>query len=207
MTLRDLEIGKSARITAVGGGGALRQHFLDMGMIPGEKITLVKYAPMGDPMELRIHDYELTLRLEDAEKIQIQTCGGGEDEPWEEGNASDVEAALKKNKKKQKNHPGLGEETVASHDYKSQHKGGLKGKLTFALVGNQNCGKTTLFNQLTGANQHVGRKTVCSSDGNFSVCCGIYSSRRRLYHRLCTWNALVFLLYLASLCGIYRKGE
>lgn len=156
MTLRDLEIGKSARITAVGGGGALRQHFLDMGMIPGEKITLVKYAPMGDPMELRIHDYELTLRLEDAEKIQIQTCGGGEDEPREEGNASDVEAALKKNKKKQKNHPGLGEETVASHDYKSQHKGGLKGKLTFALVGNQNCGKTTLFNQLTGANQHVG---------------------------------------------------
>jgi len=144
MTLRDLELGKSAVITAVGGEGALRQHFLDMGVIPGAEVTLMKYAPMGDPMELRIHGYELTLRLADAGNIQVEPLSA----PSEE-----VGPALQKVHDSE--HPGLGEggryHTKAGED--PLPKGSL---LTFALAGNQNCGKTTLFNQLTGANQHVG---------------------------------------------------
>lgn len=144
MTLRDLAIGKSAVITTVGGEGSLRQHFLDMGIIPGAEVTLMKYAPMGDPMELRIHGYELTLRLADAEKIDIEET----ELPRE---AEKVEKKLKKHIE----HPGLGESGKyhAKEDEKPLPKGTL---LTFALAGNQNCGKTTLFNELTGSNQHVG---------------------------------------------------
>lgn len=151
MTLKELEVGKTAIINAVGGEGALRQHFLDMGVIPGAEITLVKYAPMGDPMELRLHGYELTLRLADAEKIEI--C------PLEVKGQDEAEAcsekAAKKETKKKKEHPGLGE--GGKYHAKEHEKPVAEGtKLTFALAGNQNCGKTTLFNQLTGSNQHVG---------------------------------------------------
>ncbi|MDO4830670.1 MAG: ferrous iron transport protein B [Clostridia bacterium] len=144
MTLKELELGKTAVITAVGGEGSLRQHFLDMGMIPGAEVTLMKYAPMGDPMELRIHDYELTLRLADADKIDI------------------IPAKPKQSVQTQKSvsvsrqaHPGLGEEG-RYHIKKGENPLPKDKTLTFALAGNQNCGKTTLFNQLTGANQHVG---------------------------------------------------
>lgn len=149
MTLKDLEIGKTGVVTEVGGEGALRQHFLDMGVIPGAKVTLVKYAPMGDPMELRIHGYELTLRLADAEKIQMS--------PLEEKDAdrrTDTVSEQGQNRKK-KAHPGLGE-GGKYHVKADEHPLPEGTVLTFALAGNQNCGKTTLFNQLTGANQHVG---------------------------------------------------
>ncbi|MFR8171532.1 MAG: ferrous iron transport protein B [Marvinbryantia sp.] len=147
MTLKDLEIGKSAVITAVGGEGALRQHFLDMGVIPGAEITLVKYAPMGDPMELRIHGYELTLRLADAEKIEIEKKKAAVKTP--EGKTD-----VRENRKKVE-HPGLGE--GGRYHVKEGENPLAEGTLlTFALAGNQNCGKTTLFNQLTGSNQHVG---------------------------------------------------
>jgi len=146
MTLRELEIGKTGVVTSVGGEGALRQHFLDMGVIPGAAVTLVKYAPMGDPMELRIHGYELTLRLADAEKIEIQPaaaadiCSGAEESA---GTPDKID------------HPGLGE-GGKYHVKADEHPLPEGTKLTFALAGNQNCGKTTLFNQLTGSNQHVG---------------------------------------------------
>lgn len=147
MTLKDLEIGKSAVITAVGGEGALRQHFLDMGVIPGAEITLVKYAPMGDPMELRIHGYELTLRLADAEKIEIEKKKAAVKTP--EGKTD-----VRENRKKVE-HPGLGE--GGRYHVKEGENPLAEGTLlTFALAGNQKCGKTTLFNQLTGSNQHVG---------------------------------------------------
>lgn len=147
MTLKDLEIGKSAMITAVGGEGALRQHFLDMGVIPGAEITLVKYAPMGDPMELRIHGYELTLRLADAEKIEIEKKKAAVKTPEEKTDT-------RENRKKVE-HPGLGE--GGRYHVKEGENPLAEGTLlTFALAGNQNCGKTTLFNQLTGSNQHVG---------------------------------------------------
>ena len=157
MTIRDLQIGQSARIEEVGGEGALRQHFLDMGVIPGATVTLVKLAPMGDPMELRIHGYELTLRLADAEKITatlIEKKDASESDSYQ-----DKEPKQKsiKNKEKRQDieHPGLGEE--GKYHEKGSGNPLPKGeKLTFALVGNQNCGKTTLFNQLTGSNQHVG---------------------------------------------------
>lgn len=146
MTLKDLEIGKSARITAVGGEGSLRQHFLDMGVIPGAVVTLIKYAPMGDPMELRIHGYELTLRLSDAEKIEIDQSSIKEPEMAKNTHVH----GMVKNE-----HPGLGEE--GRYHVKAEEHPLPKGTtLTFALAGNQNCGKTTLFNQLTGSNQHVG---------------------------------------------------
>lgn len=146
MTLKELKIGKSAVVSAVGGEGQLRQHFLDMGVIPGAEVTLVKYAPMGDPMELRIHGYELTLRLEDAAKIEIV--------PMEE--TKEKQGIEKITGKKQKTeHPGLGE-GGRFHEKATEHPLPKDAKLTFALAGNQNCGKTTLFNQLTGANQHVG---------------------------------------------------
>ena len=155
MTLRELEIGQSARVVAVGGSGAPRQHFLDMGVIPGAEVTLVKYAPLGDPMELRIHSYELTLRLSDAEQIEITPI-----------NASD-EGRKADHKRAKVEHLGLGEEGRfhAKGDGNPLPEGET---LTFALVGNQNSGKTTLFNQLTGANQHVGNfpgVTVDRKDG------------------------------------------
>ena len=142
MTLKELPIGKSATLTVVGGEGALRQHFLDMGLIPGADVTMVKYAPMGDPVELRIHSYELTLRLADAEKIEI----------------TDVRDEIKiKNQipKEKIDHPGLGE-GGKYHEKADENPLPDGTTLTFALAGNQNCGKTTLFNQLTGSNQHVG---------------------------------------------------
>ena len=155
LTLRDLEKGQSAVITSVGGEGALRQHFLDMGVIPGARVTLVKFAPMGDPMELLIHGYELTLRLEDAAKIGVELCH----ETEAEDNTKATGAAPF--------HPGLGE----GGKYHPKGSGDPLPEdttLSFALVGNQNCGKTTLFNQLTGANQHVGNfpgVTVDRKDG------------------------------------------
>ena len=154
MTLRELEIGKSAIVEQVGGEGSLRQHFLDMGVIPGAEVTAIRFAPMGDPMELRIHGYELTLRLGDAEKIEIREVAGTGARPVNK-------------RKKKKEHPGLGEEGRfhSREDENPLPDGTL---LSFALVGNQNSGKTTLFNQLTGANQHVGNfpgVTVDRKDG------------------------------------------
>ena len=143
MKLNELKIGQCARITSVGGEGALRQHFLDMGVIPGAEVTLVKLAPMGDPMELQIHGYELTLRVADAGEITIDP----------------IDERTRKHERPDRiyksDHPGLGE-TGKYHAKGDGEKLPEGTKLTFALVGNQNCGKTTLFNQLTGSNQHVG---------------------------------------------------
>ena len=152
MTLRDLQTGESAVILTVGGSGALRQHFLDMGMIPGVEVTLVKYAPMGDPMELRLHGYELTLRLADAEQIEIEEVqkAGAEHEASKAGKGGRL-----KESGRFTDHPGLGE-GGKYHEKETEHPLPEGTTLTFALAGNQNCGKTTLFNQLTGANQHVG---------------------------------------------------
>lgn len=155
MTLKELEIGKSAAIKKVGGEGALRQHFLDMGMIPGAEVTVVKLAPMGDPMELQIHGYELTLRLAEADQIEI--------EPIHQRSRSHQGSEYIKNSA----HPGLGEEGKY-HSKENENPLPEGTTLTYALVGNQNCGKTTLFNQLTGANQHVGNfpgVTVDRKDG------------------------------------------
>ena len=177
MTLKDLRIGESAKITAVGGEGALRQHFLDMGVVPGAEIKLMKLAPMGDPMEFRVHGYELTLRLADAEKIEADpiTCetvcpksaadagksGEKQEDQDRRGRKKEARAAAKSH------HPGLGEGGI--YHVKTDGKPLPEGTtLTFALAGNQNCGKTTLFNQLTGANQHVGNfpgVTVDRKDG------------------------------------------
>ena len=155
MNLRELEVGKSGCVTVVGGEGALRQHFLDMGIIPGAVITVVKYAPLGDPVELRLHGYELTLRLDDAARIEVIPADSQEE---------------RKEPKKQKErhaHPGLGE-GGKFHPKGSGNPLPDGTLLTFALVGNQNSGKTTLFNQLTGAKQHVGNfpgVTVDRKDG------------------------------------------
>ena len=155
MTLKELEIGQSAIITRVGGEGALRQHFLDMGVIPGAEITLIKYAPMGDPMEFQVHGYELTLRLDDAAQIDVELIAA---RARSHEGTSDINKSV---------HPGLGEEGK----YHSKGDGDPlpdSEDLTFALGGNQNCGKTTLFNQLTGSNQHVGNfpgVTVDRKDG------------------------------------------
>ena len=154
MTLKDLPIGKTATVTTVGGEGALRQHFLDMGLIPKADVTMVKFAPMGDPVEVRIHGYELTLRLADAEKIEIDKIRDTITEPMRPQDARPIF------------HPGLGE----GGKYHVQTGEPLPPgeTLTFALAGNQNCGKTTLFNQLTGSNQHVGNfpgVTVDRKDG------------------------------------------
>ena len=157
LTLRDLHIGQTATITSVGGEGSLRQHFLDMGVIPGAEVTLVKYAPMGDPMELLIHGYELTLRLADAEKIEIANAHQAAekaDETEPETQQSSRKGGAKSAPKKAE-HPGLGE-GGKYHTKADEHPLPKDTKLTFALAGNQNCGKTTLFNQLTGSNQHVG---------------------------------------------------
>ena len=154
MKLDNLAIGKSAVIVSVGGTGALRQHFLDMGLIQGVEVTVVKYAPMGDPIEIKIHDYELTLRKEDAQKIEVKEITKKEE--------LKNENIIFKNK----NHPGYGESNYDKiNNHQIYHESDL---LTFALVGNQNCGKTTLFNQLTGSNQHVGNfpgVTVDRKDG------------------------------------------
>lgn len=143
MTLKDLNIGEAAVVGTVGGEGALRQHFLDMGLIPGEEVTLVKFAPMGDPMELSIHGYELTLRLDDAARIGVTLA-----------KAPAVKKAAAESEKPVE-HPGLGE-GGRYHIKKGENPLPDGTTLTFALAGNQNCGKTTLFNQLTGSNQHVG---------------------------------------------------
>lgn len=157
ISLKELEIGQSAIIKRVGGQGALRQHFLDMGMVPGTGITLMKLAPMGDPMEFRLRGYQLTLRLADAEQIIAEPVDSLE-EP---------ENSLELIAKRRREHPGLGEE--GRFHSKEEEEPLPKGEiLTFALVGNQNCGKTTLFNQLTGSNQHVGNfpgVTVDRKDG------------------------------------------
>lgn len=160
MTGNQLEIGESARVLSVGGEGALRQHLLDMGLIPGEIITLVKFAPMGDPVEIKIHDYELTLRLSDAEKIQVEKIKVSSE------NSPDSKK-VKEHARLHKLHPGLGE--GGKYHNKEEEKPLPKGTMiSFALAGNQNCGKTTLFNQLTGSNQHVGNfpgVTVDRKDG------------------------------------------
>lgn len=173
MTLKELEIGKSAVVTQVGGEGALRQHFLDMGMIPGAEVTVVKFAPMGDPMELQIHGYELTLRLAEAEQIEIKPIDKRSNS---HAGSERIQPSV---------HPGLGEEGKF-HSKEDEHPLPEGTTLTYALVGNQNCGKTTLFNQLTGANQHVGNfpgVTVDRKDGaikgysdtNMTDLPGIYS--------------------------------
>ncbi len=162
MNLCDISIGQSAIVDEVGGEGALRQHFLDMGVIPGARVTLVKYAPMGDPMELRIHGYELTLRLEDAARIKVTPCVEGHDAAPTHPDDSAV-----RRHGHESAHPGLGEEGKF-HPKGSGDPLPDDTTLSFALVGNQNCGKTTLFNQLTGANQHVGNfpgVTVDRKDG------------------------------------------
>lgn len=149
MTLRELEIGKTAIITSVGGEGSLRQHFLNMGLIPGAEVTLVKYAPMGDPMQLKVQGYELTLRLSDAKKIEV--IESSRNESPEDKNAEGNKKMLRRHQE----HPGLGE--GGKYHVKADEDPLPDGTtLTFALAGNQNSGKTTLFNQLTGSNQHVG---------------------------------------------------
>ena len=156
MKLSELQIGKSGVIKDVGGSGALRQHFLDMGMIPGAEITVVKLAPMGDPMELQVHGYELTLRLAEAAQIEIDSIE----------KRSNPHARVENEKKSE--HPGLGEDG-RYHSKKDENPLPEGTRLTYALVGNQNCGKTTLFNQLTGSNQHVGNfpgVTVDRKDGS-----------------------------------------
>ena len=164
MNLAELKIGQTATILNVGGKGSLRQHFLDMGVLPGVPVTLVKYAPMGDPMELRVHGYELTLRRADARKIDVSPIA-----------VSDMPKRPVRNSDPEPQHPGLGEgghyhqeQEKAEGRSQSQTKRDKEARLTFALVGNQNCGKTTLFNQLTGSNQHVGNfpgVTVDRKDG------------------------------------------
>lgn len=156
MKLSELQIGKSGVIKDVGGSGALRQHFLDMGMIPGAEVTVVKLAPMGDPMELQVHGYELTLRLAEAAQIEIDSIE----------KRSNPHARVENGKESE--HPGLGEDG-RYHSKKDENPLPDGTKLTYALVGNQNCGKTTLFNQLTGSNQHVGNfpgVTVDRKDGS-----------------------------------------
>lgn len=177
MTLKELKVGESASVKVVGGHGALRQHFLDMGVIPGAEVTLIKFAPMGDPMELRIHGYELTLRLADAAQIEIEKIpsSGAEGSKTDKSKKSGASQGSKNTEKENDNgsgkkdkaekpekelrkyreHPGFGEEGIY-HDHTNENPLPEGTLLTFALAGNQNCGKTTLFNQLTGANQHVG---------------------------------------------------
>ena len=175
MTLAELKIGQSATITNVGGEGSLRQHFLDMGVLPGVPVTLVKYAPMGDPMELRIHGYELTLRRADARKIEVSKAESFSNGKAKTENGELLPLTAQRSLPPEPEHPGLGE---GGHYHEEQEKAEGRDtstnkidkdrKLTFALVGNQNCGKTTLFNQLTGSNQHVGNfpgVTVDRKDG------------------------------------------
>ena len=155
MNLGQLKAGESCTVLNVGGEGALRQHFLDMGIIPGAEITIVKFAPMGDPVEVRIHGYELSLRLDDAEKIAVKLLD------------KKTEVDVKAKTKTKTAHPNLGEPGI-HHDKKNEKPLPDDHVLSFALVGNQNSGKTTLFNRLTGSNQHVGNfpgVTVDRKDG------------------------------------------
>ncbi|MBR6987978.1 MAG: FeoA domain-containing protein, partial [Clostridiales bacterium] len=156
MNLGELKAGESCVVEAVGGQGALRQHFLDMGIIPGAEITIVKFAPLGDPVEVRIHGYELSLRLDDASHIAVTKIDKNEEAE-----------SPKKAKKSHTAHPYLGEPGV-HHDKRTENPLPDDHVLSFALVGNQNSGKTTLFNRLTGSNQHVGNfpgVTVDRKDG------------------------------------------
>lgn len=156
MNIKELGIGKSGVILSVGGEGALRQHFLDMGLIPGAEVTLVKFAPMGDPVELKIHGYELTLRVADAEKIEVREISSKKEQQ-----------VTAKRRTKRIPHPGLGE-GGRYHIKENENPLPDNVTLTFALAGNQNCGKTTLFNRITGSNQHVGNfpgVTVDRKDG------------------------------------------
>ena len=157
MKLSEIKVGQSVKITSVGGSGTLRQHFLDMGVIPGAKATLIQFAPMGDPMDLLIHGYELTLRLADAAKIEVEPTKAAMSFKMKTSDFFD-----------DGEHPGLGED--GKYHVKESESPLPKGTiLTFALAGNQNCGKTTLFNQLTGSNQHVGNfpgVTVDRKDGS-----------------------------------------
>ena len=164
-TIKDLKIGQAATVSAVGGEGALRQHFLDMGVIPGVTVELIKYAPMGDPIELKVQSYELTLRLADAAKIDVVNVR----DPQEAERSLSGIASMPSDTNRDKfiDHPGLGE-GGRYHDKKTEHPLPEGTVLTFALAGNQNSGKTTLFNQLTGSNQHVGNfpgVTVDRKDG------------------------------------------
>lgn len=164
-TIKDLKIGQAATVSAVGGEGALRQHFLDMGVIPGVTVELIKYAPMGDPIELKVQSYELTLRLADAAKIDVVNVR----DPQEAARSLSGIASMPSDTNRDKfiDHPGLGE-GGRYHDKKTEHPLPEGTVLTFALAGNQNSGKTTLFNQLTGSNQHVGNfpgVTVDRKDG------------------------------------------
>ena len=157
MNLNELEIGKKAKIISVSGEGQLRHHILDMGLIPGTIVTLVKYAPMGDPMELLVRGYELTLRVDDAKLIEIEPVSNEENKNIATKITSD-NIQLNKSSKGKANvieHPGLGE---GGRYHVKEHENPLPDSelLTFGLLGNQNCGKTTLFNQVTGSNQHVG---------------------------------------------------
>lgn len=177
-TLRETPVGETVLISQVGGEGALRQHFLDMGVIPGSEVTVVQLAPLGDPMELRIHGYELTIRLDDAEKIEVMPVEDSAAHPRltapsETGIRTGKKNAVRSDEKKndaasrRTEHPGLGE---AGRFHRPGDGDPLPDDtlLTFALVGNQNSGKTTLFNQLTGSNQHVGNfpgVTVSRKDG------------------------------------------
>lgn len=160
MNLAEIKEKQSAVLTEIGGQGALRQHFLDMGLIPGTRVTYVKAAPMGDPIEYRIWDYELTLRLSEAEQIKVTDVQTVTEDKQEKQNGTQKKSSGSK-------HPGLGEMGI----YHVKQRGEKIGKdelLTFGLAGNQNCGKTTLFNQLTGSNQHVGNfpgVTVDRKDG------------------------------------------
>lgn len=155
MTLLDLHIGQSALITNVNGEGSLRQHFLDLGVIPLTEVMVVKYAPMGDPVQIRIHGYELTMRLDDAAKVEVSL-----DLPAKTRTTIDSQ---------EMEHPGLGETGARYHDSSHENPVPKGTKLTFALVGNQNCGKTTLFNQLTGSNQHVGNFPGVTVEGKSGV--------------------------------------
>ncbi len=167
MTLDELKIGQTVRIEAVGGDGALRQHFLDMGLIPDAEVTLMKFAPMGDPMELRVHSYELTLRISDAKKIEVTTNLHDKELEGSADITSDIP------------HPGIGEE---GRYHEESPEAGRKPipenqTITFALAGNQNSGKTTLFNQLTGANQHVGNFPGVTVEHKFGTIKGYPNAR------------------------------
>lgn len=170
MTLKDLQIGQSGRVTQIGGDGILRQHFLDMGIIPDALVTMVKHAPLGDPVEILIHGYSLTLRLADAKQIEIEPCQFNDDsssENSEESTFQQPEARVAETLHEHNSHPGFGE-AGKYHDKENEHALPKDTLLTFALIGQQNCGKTTLFNQLTGSKQHVGNfpgVTVDRKDG------------------------------------------
>ena len=169
MTLHDVKVGETVRVVKLGGNGELRQHFLDMGIIPGAEVTFVKYAPLGDPMEFRLHGYELTLRVADAQKIEVEPDSalgigaapeGVAARQWSDSGTAESPTPQSGGTPKKENgenseHPGLGE-SGKFHDKKSERPLPDGTVISFALVGNQNCGKTTLFNKLTGSNQHVG---------------------------------------------------